>query len=97
MDSKTNSPNHIGGSLLIVFTNPFLHLGIPKTIDKILEKLWFPHMNKFVRKFIENCITCKIAKSPSGKTHMDLHMIPKIDIPTVSYSSHRYNGPIIGS
>ena len=58
-----------------------LHMGLPKTQDKVLEKFWFPNMNKFIKKFIENCVTCKITKAPSGKKQVQLYPIPKTDIP----------------
>jgi len=38
-------------------------------------------MSKYVRKFVENCITCKLAKPSSGKIQMELHPSPKVEIP----------------
>lgn len=38
-------------------------------------------MSKYVRKFVENCITCRVAKSGSGKQQIELHPIPKVNIP----------------
>lgn len=38
-------------------------------------------MNKYVRKFVENCITCRVSKSHSGKVQAELHPIPKVTIP----------------
>lgn len=38
-------------------------------------------MSKYARRFVENCITCKLAKPPVGKMQAELHPIPKVDIP----------------
>lgn len=54
-----------------------MHLGPTKTVDAILAKFWFPGLNKFVKKFIQNCVTCQLGKSTSGKKQMEYHMIPK--------------------
>lgn len=65
--------NHIHESIL--------HLGWDKTLEKAYQHYWFPNMSKYVRKFVENCITCKVAKSRSGKQQIELHPIPKASIP----------------
>lgn len=65
--------NHIHESIL--------HLGWDKTLEKAYQHYWFPNMSKYVRKFVENCITCKVAKSRSGKQQIELHPIPKSNIP----------------
>lgn len=58
-----------------------MHLGWEKTLEKVYQHYWFPKMSKYVRKFVENCITCKMSKSHSGKIQAELHPIPKISIP----------------
>ncbi|KAI5754471.1 hypothetical protein M8J77_008825 [Diaphorina citri] len=58
-----------------------VHLGWEKTLEKVAEFYWFKNMAKFVRKFTENCLTCKVAKTPSGKTQVQLHPIPKTATP----------------
>lgn len=58
-----------------------LHLGWEKTLEKVYCHYWFPHMNKYVRKFVDNCITCKLSKCHSGKTQVELHPIPKVSTP----------------
>lgn len=57
------------------------HLGWDKTLEKAYQHYWFPNMLKYVRKFVENCITCRVAKSRSGKQQIELHPIPKVNIP----------------
>jgi len=58
-----------------------MHLGWEKTLDKMYSNFWFDKMPKYVRKFVENCITCKVAKPPSGKPQIEMHPIPKVDVP----------------
>lgn len=58
-----------------------MHLGWEKTLDKLYNYYWFENMNRFVRKFVENCITCKVSKNHSGKVQAELHPILKVAIP----------------
>lgn len=58
-----------------------MHLGWQKTLDKVYQYYWFHNMNKYVRKFVNNCITCRTSKSPSGKIQAELHPIAKVNIP----------------
>jgi len=38
-------------------------------------------MSKYVRKFVDNCITCMLSKPPTGKVQAELHPIPKVSVP----------------
>jgi len=58
-----------------------MHLGWEKTLDKVYDYYWFEGMAKYVRRFVENCITCRGSKSSSGKLQIELHPIPKVNIP----------------
>jgi len=58
-----------------------MHLGWEKTLDKAYDYYWFDNMSKYSRKFVENCITCKMSKTSSGKIQASLHPIPKVNIP----------------
>jgi len=58
-----------------------MHLGWEKTLDKAYDFYWFENMSKYVRKFVENCITCKMSKLSSGKVQARLFPIPKVDTP----------------
>lgn len=58
-----------------------MHLGWEKTLDKVYDFYWFDNMSKYVRKFVDNCITRKMSKSNSGKIQAELHPIPKVNIP----------------
>jgi len=50
-----------------------MHLGWEKTLAKMYEYCWFDKMSKYVRKFVDNCIT--------GKVQPELHPIPKVSVP----------------
>ncbi|CAH2088730.1 unnamed protein product [Euphydryas editha] len=50
-----------------------VRLGWEETLDKMYDFYWFENMSKFVRKFVENCVTCKVSKSNSGKDQVELH------------------------
>ncbi|KAJ2943625.1 hypothetical protein O0L34_g16737 [Tuta absoluta] len=63
-----------------------VHLGWEKTLDKLYDYYWFEGMSRFVRKFVDNCVTCKVAKSHSGKVQAELHPIPKV--PTAWHTIH---------
>lgn len=65
--------NNVHGSLL--------HLGWEKTLEKVYDLYWFDNMTKYVRKFVENCVTCNVSKSHSGKVQAEMHPIPKVAIP----------------
>jgi len=58
-----------------------MHLGWEKTLAKMYEYYWFDKMSKYVRKFVDNCITCRLSKPPTGKVQAELHPIPKVSVP----------------
>lgn len=58
-----------------------MHLGWEKTLEKAFQHYWFPNMTKYVRKFVDSCITCKVSKSTSGRIQAELHPIPKVLVP----------------
>lgn len=58
-----------------------MHLGWDKTLEKVYEHYWFEKMSKYVRKFVESCITCRVSKADSGKVQAELHPIPKVSTP----------------
>lgn len=57
-----------------------VHPGWEETLEKLYSYYWFDGMARFVRKFVDNCVTCKTAKSHSGKVQAVLHPIPKATI-----------------
>lgn len=38
-------------------------------------------MSRTVRKFVDNCLMCKVSKNKTGKTQVQMHPIPKISQP----------------
>lgn len=69
-----------------------IHLGWEKTLDKVYEYYWFDCMSKYVRKFVDNCITCKLSNSRSGSTQVELYPIAK-----TSSSCHTVHIDITGT
>ncbi|BET03422.1 multicellular organismal development [Nesidiocoris tenuis] len=74
-------PRALRWSIINNIHEAVMHLGWEKTLEKAYEHYWFEHMSKYVRKFVDNCLTCKIAKPKSGKVQAELHPIPKVCIP----------------
>ncbi|CAH2084649.1 unnamed protein product [Euphydryas editha] len=74
-------PRSFRWSVINVIHEGLFHLGWEKTLEKVYDMYWFENMTRYVRKFVENCITCKISKSHSGKVQAELHPIPKVAIP----------------
>jgi len=58
-----------------------MHLCFEKTLDKVYDFYWFDNMSKYIKKFVDNCITCKMSKSTSGKIQAELHPIRKVHNP----------------
>ncbi|KAI5742445.1 hypothetical protein M8J77_007259 [Diaphorina citri] len=61
--------------------NSIFHMGWEKTVETLYNHYWFEKRSKFTRKFVENCLTCKVNKSDSGARQIRLHPIPKTSIP----------------
>lgn len=68
------------------------HFGWEKVLDKLREQYWFPNMSRLVRKFVENCVMCRIRKGVSGARQVALHPINKIAVPfhTVHADIHNW-------
>lgn len=43
------------------------HMGVVKTLDKLRERFYFPHMEKFVRDYVKSCKSCMTRKKPREK------------------------------
>lgn len=74
-------PRALRWSVINTAHESLMHVGWEKTLEKIYDLYWFENMAKYVRKFVENCVTCKISKSQSGKVQAEMHPIPKTPIP----------------
>ena len=64
-----------------VHEHNYCHVGWEKTLMKLKQYFWMPKMSRNVRKFIEHCIICLVAKRPSGFFVFQLHPIEKIPVP----------------
>lgn len=74
-------PRSLRWSIVHSVHEGLVHLGWEKTLEKLYDFYWFENMSKFVRKFVENCVTCRVSKSHSGKIQAELHPIPKVAVP----------------
>lgn len=74
-------PHSLRWSIINSVHESLMHIGWEKTLEKVYELYWFEHMSKYVRRFVENCVTCKVSKSHSGKVQAELYPIPKVAIP----------------
>lgn len=79
--NKLYVPQQCRLSLMRRFHEENCHVGWEKTLMKIREHFWMPHMTKNVRKFVNSCLICLVAKRPSGKKQCELHPIEKKPIP----------------
>jgi hypothetical protein len=74
-------PHALKWSVINNIHESIVHLGYEKTLEKVYDYYWFEGMSRYVKKFVDNCVTCKIAKSHSGKIQAELHPIPKVTSP----------------
>lgn len=74
-------PRALRWSIINSVHRSLMHLGWEKTLEKLHDLYWFEHMAKYVRKFVDICVTCKVSKTRSGKIQAELHPIPKVPIP----------------
>ncbi|KAL0870702.1 hypothetical protein ABMA27_005644 [Loxostege sticticalis] len=74
-------PRSLRWSMINNTHESLMHLGWEKTLEKLYSHYWFENMSKYVRKFVDNCVTCKISKTHTGKVQAELHPIPKLPIP----------------
>lgn len=74
-------PRALRWSVINSVHESLMHVGWEKTLEKAYDLYWFEHMSRYVRKFVDNCVTCKVSKSRSGKMQAELHPIPKASIP----------------
>lgn len=74
-------PHAMKWSVINNIHESIFHLGSDKTLEKLYDYYWFEGMARYVKKFVSNCVTCKIAKPHSGKREAELHPIPKETVP----------------
>lgn len=74
-------PKSYRWNIIQTYHDSLKHLGWEKTLEKIREQFWFPNVTKYDRKYVENCLICKINKSQSGSRQVSLHPIDKAPVP----------------
>ncbi|CAK1585312.1 unnamed protein product [Parnassius mnemosyne] len=74
-------PRNYRWSLISHYHDNLQHFGWEKIVEKLREQYWFPNMTRLVRKFVENCVMCRVRKGVSGARQVTLHPINKIAIP----------------
>ena len=52
------------------------HLGVHKTLGRILERYWWPRLGRSVRDFVLSCSFCQMHKHATGRTAGPLLPIP---------------------
>jgi hypothetical protein len=53
-----------------------MHLGMDKTLGKLLPHYWWPSIINDVRNFVRSCAACQLRKSPRHGLHEELHPLP---------------------
>lgn len=74
-------PRSLRWSIINNVHESLMHLGWQKTLEKVFDLYWFENMSKYVKRFVTNCVTCKVSKSHSGKVQVEMHPIAKTGIP----------------
>ena len=49
------------------------HLSVDRTIEKLLQLMWFPKMRGFVKSYIKSCVACAFNKHPGGCKEGEYH------------------------
>lgn len=60
-------PKPMRKSLVIIFYDLSGHISVDRTVGKVLEKYYFPHLRRYVKHHIRMCAACTINKVPREK------------------------------
>lgn len=52
------------------------HLGVEKTLGRVMERYWWPRLNRSVRCYVLSCSYCQLHKHERGRPVGFLHPIP---------------------
>lgn len=95
IENKTHKliivPRNYRWNLISHYHDALQHFSWEKVLAKLREQYWFPNMSNLVRRFVENCVSCRVRKGTSGARQVRLHPIDKIAIPF-----HTVHGDITG-
>jgi len=69
-------PKTMRKSLLVAAHDLSGHPAVDRTVFNLLQDFWFSKMKRYVRKHINMCFECLLAKNPRGKRPGLLHSIP---------------------
>lgn len=74
-------PSNNRYNLLKIFHDDQCHVGWEKTLASIKLYFWFPHMSRYVKKYVKHCLLCAIRKNRTGPKQGFLTSIPKPNEP----------------
>lgn len=68
-------PHSLKWSVVNNVHESLFHLGYDNTLGTLYQHYRFKNMAKFVKKFTDNCLNCKVSKSDSGPRSVQIHPI----------------------
>lgn len=68
-------------SVLQKYHDEIGHPGFERVEKLVKAAYWFPHMTRFIRKYIKSCLQCAFRKSNYGRQEGELHPIEKVATP----------------
>lgn len=74
-------PSNNRYNLLKIFHDDQCHVGWEKTLASIKLYFWFPHMTRYVKKYVQHCLLCAVRKNQTGPKQGFLASIPKPNEP----------------
>lgn len=74
-------PDTMRKAIVMKYHDQMGHFSVDKTVAKILETCYFKNLRKYVRRHINGCFECLLAKNPGGKRPGLLHPIPLPEAP----------------
>lgn len=74
-------PKNARYSLLKEYHDGQSHIGLDKTLDRLLSHFWFPKMRQFIKRYIDHCLARPTSKRISHSTPYNVHSIVKLPIP----------------
>jgi len=75
------------------YHDEFGHVGAEKTCQLISQNYFIPQLNKKVKEYVINCLTCIVYSPKTGKAEGTLYSIPKGNLPFAQLHIDHY-GPI---
>lgn len=74
-------PSNNRYNLLKIFHDDQCHIGWEKTLASLKLYFWFPHMTRYVKKYIGHCLLCAVRKNRTGPKQGFLTSVPKPNEP----------------